>query len=132
MLADDGNRAQVYGLNSPLVLPGRHVAAVAGTAEAFSDAWTVGYTPSLSAAVWLGNADYSLMAPGSDGVVVAAPAWHAFMQAGLDQLGKGDEWYATPAGVQPATVNGRLAWFLPGTSAATPAPALPSNVRTSG
>jgi membrane peptidoglycan carboxypeptidase len=132
MLADDANRALVYGLNSPLALPGRHAAAVAGTAEAFSDAWTAGYTPSLSAAVWLGNADYSLMTPGSDGVFVAGPAWHAFMQAALDQLGKGDEWYTAPAGVQAADVNGRQAWFLPGTSAATPAPALPSNVHTSG
>lgn len=132
MLADDANRSQVYGPNSPLALPGRRAAAVAGTAEAFSDAWTVGYTPSLSAAVWLGNADHSLMTPGSDGVFVAGPAWHAFMLAALDQLGKGDEWYAAPAGVQAATVNGRQAWFLPGTSAATPAPALPSNVRTNG
>jgi penicillin-binding protein 1A len=122
----------VYGLNSPLVLPGRHAAALAGTAELFSDAWTIGYTPSLAAAVWLGNTSYQLMTPGSDGVIVAAPVWRAFMQAALDQIGKGDEWYPTPPGLQSATVNGRAAWFLPGTSAATPAPALPSNVHPSG
>jgi membrane peptidoglycan carboxypeptidase len=132
MLADDASRAQVYGRNSPLVLPGRHAAAAAGTAEEYSDAWTVGYTPSLSAAVWVGNSAYALLSPGSDGVIVAAPAWHAFMQGALDQLGKGDEWYPTPAGVQAATVDGRQAWFLPGTSAATPAPALPANVQVSG
>jgi membrane peptidoglycan carboxypeptidase len=129
MLADDANRAPLYGAGSPLTLQGRHVAAVAGTAEAFSDAWTAGYTPSLAAAVWMGNADFSLMTQGSDGVFVAAPAWHAFVQAALDQLGKGDEWYAAPAGVQQAVVSGRPAWFLPGTSAATPAPALPANVQ---
>jgi membrane peptidoglycan carboxypeptidase len=128
MLADDASRAQVYGVNSPLVLPGRHVAALSGTAEVWSDAWTGGYTPSLAAAVWLGNGSYQLMPAGSDGVLVAAPAWHRFMQGALDQLGKGDEWYTPPAGVQSATVSGRTAWFLPGTSPATPAPALPSNV----
>jgi membrane peptidoglycan carboxypeptidase len=128
MLSDDQSRAAIYGLSGPLKLPGRHVAAASGTAEAFSDAWTVGYTPSLAAAVWLGNSNYSLMPAGSDGIVVAAPAWHAFMQAALDQLGKGDEWYTAPAGVQSDTANGRQAWFLPGTSAATPAPALPPTV----
>jgi membrane peptidoglycan carboxypeptidase len=131
MLADDANRAQVYGLSSPLALPGRHVAALSGSAEVWSDAWTAGYTPSLSAAVWLGNASYQLLSPGSDGILVAAPAWHRFMQAGLDQLGKGDEWYTAPPGVQTATVNGRTAWFLPGTSPATPAPPLPANVHAS-
>jgi hypothetical protein len=54
------------------------------------------------------------------------------MQAALDQLGKGDEWYQPPAGVTAATVDGREAWFLPGTSPATPAPALPANVHHTG
>jgi len=128
MLADDSDRTQVYGSSSPLTLPGRHVAAVAGTSENFADALTMGYTPSLAATVWLGNADSRGMPPGSDGVFVAAPAWRQFMQGALDQLGRGDEWYQAPAGVQAATVNGRQAWFLPGTSPATPAPPLPANV----
>lgn len=132
MLADDASRALTYGLSSPLRLPGRHVAAVAGTAEQFSDAWTAGYTPSLAAAVWLGNGSNALLSPGSDGVFVAGPAWHAFMQAGLDELGKGDEWYTAPAGLGTIVVNGRPAWFLPGTSPTTPAPALPANVSASG
>jgi membrane carboxypeptidase/penicillin-binding protein len=90
MLADDASRAMVYGVGSALTLPGRHVAAVAGTAESFSDAYTLGYSPSLSVAVWVGSAAYNLMSFGSDGVVVAAPAWHAFLGTALDQLGKDD------------------------------------------
>jgi membrane peptidoglycan carboxypeptidase len=132
MLADDVSRAKAYGRDSALTLTGRRAAAVSGTGEGFSDAWTVGYTPSLSAAVWMGNASYLPMSPGSDGVFVAAPTWHAFIQAALDQLGKGDEWYTAPAGVQAATVDGRQAWFLSGTSAATAAPPLPANVHVSG
>jgi membrane peptidoglycan carboxypeptidase len=132
MLADDANRALVYGVGGPMVLPGRHAAAGAGTSEEFRDAWTVGYTPSLAAAVWIGNASYAPMRPGSDGALVAAPAWHRFMQAALDQLQKGDEWYGPPADVEAATVDGRPVWFLPGTSAATPAPPLPADVHVGG
>ncbi len=69
------------------------------------------------------------MAPGSDGIFVAAPAWHRFMQGALDRLDKGDEWFTPPSGVREAQVDGRTAWFLDGTSAATPAPPLPGSVR---
>jgi penicillin-binding protein 1A len=34
---------------------GRPAAGKTGTAQAYSDAWFVGYTPQLSAAVWVGN-----------------------------------------------------------------------------
>lgn len=132
MLADDANRVSIYGQGSALVLPGRHAAAAAGTAETFTDGWAAGYSPSLVAAVWAGAADYRPMAPGSDGIFVAAPAWHRFMQSALDQLGRGDEWYSPPSGVQAAVVSGRQIWFLPGTSAATPAPPLPGNVHPAG
>jgi membrane peptidoglycan carboxypeptidase len=128
MLADDANRALMYGEGSPLVVPGRHTAALAGTSEAFKDGWAAGYSPSLAAAVWMGNADYSPMTAGSDGIFVAAPAWHQFVQAGLDQLGRGDEWYTPPASLQTAVVNGRPVWFLPGTSATTPPPPTPPYV----
>ena len=49
------------------------------------------------------------------GYVVAAPAWHAFMQGALDTLGIGDEWYSEPPGLVHRTVSGETAWFLPGT-----------------
>ncbi|HXM55928.1 MAG TPA: transglycosylase domain-containing protein [Candidatus Dormibacteraeota bacterium] len=130
MLADDASRAPMYGTGGPLTLPGRHVAARSGTSESFHDALTVGYTPSLVTTVWIGVVtDYrTFMTRGSDGIVVAAPAWHQFMQAALDQLRKPDEWYAPPAGVASSVVSGRPAWFLPGTSAGTPTPALPAGV----
>jgi membrane peptidoglycan carboxypeptidase len=130
-LADAATRQQVYGVSTPLGFAGRHVAAVAGTAEAFSDASAAGYTPSLAAALWTGNESYSPLTLGSDGIFAAAPAWHQFMQAALDQLGRGDEWYQPPAGVTGDIVDGRQAWFLAGTSASTPAPPLPANAHRS-
>jgi membrane peptidoglycan carboxypeptidase len=127
MLSDDDNRA-FFGRGTPLVLPGRHAAALTGTPDDLTDAWALGYTPSLAAAVWMGNTDFRPMVPGSDAKFVAAPAWHRFMQSALDQMQKGDEWYTPPAGVESTTVSGRQAWFLPGTTAATPAPSLPPSV----
>jgi membrane peptidoglycan carboxypeptidase len=126
MMSDDDNRAMIFGRGSPLTLSGRRVAAKTGTTDSFTDGWTVGFTPSLVTAVWMGNPDYSQMADQSDGVVVAAPAWHAFMQGALDQMGKGSEWFSEPAGLTHTTVNGKLAWFLPGTNPYTQAPRLPT------
>jgi membrane peptidoglycan carboxypeptidase len=131
MLSDDRNRQMIFGSGSPLVIPGRHVAAKTGTAESFTDGWTVGYTPSLAAAVWMGNADGHPMRSQTDGVTVAAPAWHTFMTAALRVMGKGDEWYNQPGDVHEERVGGSVAWFLDGTSAATPAPPLPDNVKVS-
>lgn len=132
MLADDVNRAMVFGRDSSLVLPGRRAAALTGRSDDFRDAWSAGYTPSLAAAVWMGNPDYRPMSRDSDGILVAAPAWHQFMQAALDQMRKGDEWYTLPAGVDSSEVNGRQAYFLTGTSASTPPPALPGSVHLEG
>jgi membrane peptidoglycan carboxypeptidase len=116
MLSDDANRSPVFGLGTPLTLPGRHAAAKTGTADGFVDAWTVGYTPSLATAIWVGNASSQPMTPGSDGIFVAAPAWHGFMQGALDYLQKGDEWYEPPADVRTESVDGRSAYFLQGAS----------------
>jgi membrane peptidoglycan carboxypeptidase len=131
MLADDANRDLSVGRDTPLLLPGRHAAALAGMPDDRTDAWALGYTPSLATAVWMGNPDFRPMTPGSDAVVVAAPAWHQFMQAALDRLQKGDEWYAPPTGVESSRLGGREVWFLAGTSAATPAPSLPPSVHFS-
>ena len=126
MLSDDANRQMIFGRGTPLTLPGRSVAAKTGTTDDFADGWTVGYTPSLATAVWMGNTDFHHMVQGTDGIYVAAPAWHAFMAGALDRMGKGDEWYAVPSDVQSVYVGGRQTYFLSGTSPSTQAPALPS------
>lgn len=84
ILSDDVARSFIFGPGSPLVIPGRTVAAKTGTTQEFRDAWTVGYVPSLAAGVWAGNNDNRPMKPGSDGVYVAAPIWHDFMRKALE------------------------------------------------
>ena len=117
IMSNDNNRAMIFGRHSLLTLPNRHVGVKTGTSDSFADAWTVGYTPHLVAAVWTGNPDWrQKMTKDSDSYVVAAPAWHTFMQNALDDLRRGDEWFSEPAGLTHKTVGGQPAWFLPGTS----------------
>jgi membrane peptidoglycan carboxypeptidase len=117
IMSNDNNRSMIFGRHSLLTLPNRRVGVKTGTSDSFADAWTVGYTPHLVAAVWTGNPDWrQKMTKDSDSYVVAAPAWHNFMQTALDDLRIGDEWFSEPAGLTHKTVGGQPAWFLPGTS----------------
>jgi membrane peptidoglycan carboxypeptidase len=116
IMSNDNNRAMIFGHNSLLTLPGRHVGVKTGTSDSFADAWTVGYTPHLVTAVWGGNANWNLkMTNNSDSYFIAAPMWHPFMQSALDALGYGDEWYTEPAGLVNQSCHGQMAYYMPGT-----------------
>jgi membrane peptidoglycan carboxypeptidase len=116
IMSNDNNRALIFGRNSLLTLPGRHVGVKTGTSDSFADAWTVGYTPHLVAAVWGGNANWNMkMTLNSDSYYIAAPIWHPFMQQALDAMGMGDEWYSEPPGLINQNCHGQLAYYLPGT-----------------
>lgn len=99
ILSNDKNRALVFGLNTPLHLPDRHAAAKTGTTDNFKDALTIGFTPTLASVFWVGDIgpEQSVMQQGSDGVYVAAPAWHEFMEQALK--GQPDQWYQAPPDV---------------------------------
>lgn len=109
ILSDNQSRSFVFGSRSPLILSGRPVAAKTGTTQEFRDAWTVGYTPSLTAGVWVGNNDNSEMKKGADGVYVAAPIWHNFMEEALKN--REVEAFPKPNHVvtKKAILNGKLA-----------------------
>jgi len=83
ILSDNGARSYVFGASNRLTLGNRPVAAKTGTTNDYRDAWTIGYTPSLVAGVWVGNNDNSEMKTGADGSVVAAPIWNRFMRESL-------------------------------------------------
>ena len=89
ILSDNKARTPIFGAHSPLILDGITVAAKTGTTSEFRDAWTVGYTPSLTVGVWAGNNDNHPMKSGADGVFVAAPIWNDFMKQIL--TGRPDE-----------------------------------------
>ncbi|MFA5644447.1 MAG: penicillin-binding protein [Patescibacteria group bacterium] len=84
VLSDNGARSFIFGENNNLTISGRTVAAKTGTTNDFKDAWTIGYTPSLVAGVWVGNNNNTEMNKGADGSVIAAPIWNEFMRRSLE------------------------------------------------
>lgn len=78
ILSDNKAREEMFGQNSPLKLS-RPAAVKTGTTNDYRDNWTVGYTPDLATAVWVGNNDHSAMV-NVDGITGAAPIWKEYME----------------------------------------------------
>jgi membrane peptidoglycan carboxypeptidase len=114
IMSDDNNRALIFGPNSPLHFTDRIVAAKTGTSDDFKDASTVGFTPDLAVAIWIGDIldIHHTMVYGSDGVFVATPGFHSFLATVLGPY-PGDRWYSQPADVVPGPNN---SWFLSDTT----------------
>ncbi len=81
VLSDDNARSYVFGRGGTLTLPNRPVAAKTGTTNNYKDAWTMGYTPSLAAGVWVGNTTPAPMKGG--GNALAGQIWNRFMKESL-------------------------------------------------
>ncbi|MFQ5433775.1 MAG: penicillin-binding protein, partial [Anaerolineae bacterium] len=125
MLSDRAARCDGMGCPNVLELPGnRPAAAAAGSATDFRDAWTIGYTPQLVTAVWVGNGDNRAMA-GVTGQEGAAPIWQAFMAWAMQEKPVA-VWTQPPRLVERSVcdVSGFLAtavcpavseWFIQGT-----------------
>lgn len=80
ILSDNAARTNAFGPNSALVIPGKTVSVKTGTSNDKRDNWTIGYTPSYVATVWVGNNNNAPMNPYlSSGVTGAAPIWHDIM-----------------------------------------------------
>lgn len=86
ILSDAQSRSPVFGVNSPLSFYDRVVAAKTGTTQNYRDAWTIGYTPSLVTALWIGNHDNRPMVEGSAGAVLAGPLWRQIMDEYLQNV----------------------------------------------
>lgn len=111
ILSDNNARTPVFGSKSKLTLADRPVAAKSGTTNSNRDGWTVGFTPQISVAVWVGNNEAGkTMKKGADGSVVAAPIWNRFMREYLK--GKPVEQFARPDGLTELTVD-KLSGKLP-------------------
>ncbi len=104
ILADNNARKDVFGLNSYLVIPGKSVSVKTGTTDDKRDNWTVGYTPSIVAGVWVGNNNNSPMdSKLASGITGAAPIWNRIMKEALKK--KPDEPYKAPETVISMTID---------------------------
>ena len=112
VLSDNEARMFIFSnRKNKLTLPdGRPVAVKTGTTQEFRDAWTVGYTPSLSVGVWVGNNDNKPMRPGADGLYVAAPIWNEFMSKALAETPA--QQFSRPPGIIEVAVD-KLSGKLP-------------------
>jgi penicillin-binding protein 1A len=92
-----------------------------GTAEDYSDAWFIGYTPELSTAIWMGNADAQrplVNIKGASrvyGATFGVPTWHNYMAAAAPELNLTD--FAKPGALPPPSPS-----TLPGGRVSTPTP----------
>ncbi len=84
VLSDNVARTPTFGPSSVLLIKNRDVAVKTGTTNSNRDAWTIGYTPSISVGVWAGNNDNKPMKKG--GSAVAGPIWNKFMDEALKTL----------------------------------------------
>src|SRR5207249_2298061 len=57
----------------------RPVAGKTGTTNDFTDAWFIGYTPSLTAGVWIGFDEKVTLGDKEQGARAALPTWIDFM-----------------------------------------------------
>ena len=78
ILSDPKARIPGFGEKNPLVLS-RPAAVKTGTTTDWHDNWTVGYTPSYTVGVWVGNNNNAPMKE-ITGVVGAAPIWNQFFE----------------------------------------------------
>ncbi|MEP6493898.1 MAG: PBP1A family penicillin-binding protein [bacterium] len=107
------------------------VAGKTGTTNDGTDAWFVGYSPTLVAGIWFGYDTPRQISTNATGGRLAAPAWAEFYQAGWHEP-RGSA-FAVPVGMVPAVVDpqsGELAtdwcpsrqrqWFKPGSEPQEP------------
>ncbi|MDO8583016.1 MAG: PBP1A family penicillin-binding protein [bacterium] len=132
MLLDNNARLITFGVNSYLNVSGRTIAVKTGTTDDKRDNWTIGWTPSVLVATWVGNNDNSPMGNVASGVTGAAPIWRRIILEALK--GKSAEDFAKPDNVVAVTIDSlggglpvegqptRSEFFIKGTEPQGPSP----------
>lgn len=104
ILSDDNARSAVFGRGSYLVIPGHTVAVKTGTTDNKKDNWTIGYTPSFTAGVWVGNNDGKAMSPYVEsGASGASVIWNRIMARVLKNAK--EEIFEKPANVDAVEID---------------------------
>jgi membrane peptidoglycan carboxypeptidase len=110
ILSDNAARVPEFGTITPLRLgnPGDPITAPAavktGTSQDFKDNLTIGFTPNLLTATWVGNPDDSPMV-NVEGVDGAGPIWHDLMEWTLQHRHLPLKPFTVPPGIVLAHVS---------------------------
>lgn len=98
ILSDNSARTPTFGARSQLVIPGQTVAVKTGTTNDIRDNLTVGYTPTYTVGVWVGNNDNTPMNPRlASGLSGASTIWNSVFTEILKDSEK--EAFERPAGI---------------------------------
>lgn len=103
ILLDNNARLLTFGVNSYLNISGKTVAVKTGTTDDKRDNWTIGWTPRILVATWVGNNDNSPMGNVASGVTGAAPIWRRIILEALK--GKPNEDFQKPDNVVAVTID---------------------------
>ncbi len=111
ILSDDGARSEAFGFGSLLHISGYQVAVKTGTTDDKRDNYAIGFTPSISVGVWVGNNNNDQMNPSvASGITGATPIWNKFMKEFLKE--KESEKFEPPKNVKKVEVD-QLTGMLP-------------------
>lgn len=103
MLLDNNARLITFGVNSYLNVSGHTIAVKTGTTDDKRDNWTIGWTPSVLVATWVGNNDNGPMGDVASGVTGAAPIWRRIILEALKN--KPSEDFPKPDNVIAVTID---------------------------
>ncbi|MGE5041684.1 MAG: transglycosylase domain-containing protein [Candidatus Levyibacteriota bacterium] len=114
ILSDNAARSIEFGTNSPLNIPGHRVSVKTGTTDSKRDNWTVGFTPNIVVATWVGNNDNSPMSQAlASGITGAAPMWNKIMTNIISKSTDGP--LLIPDDIVKKPCYGKDVYFLQGT-----------------
>ncbi len=119
ILGDNNARVGLFGRSITPTLDAAKIkmALKTGTSDIDKkpkDIWTVGYTPTLSAAVWLGNPDTTPLTNGNSSIParildpVMAYATQLYQTEGKSKAG---DWFTAPKGIQTIEKEVYPAWY---------------------
>jgi len=83
--------------------PDKAIAGKTGTTDDYTDAWFIGYSPSLVVGVWVGHDKKITLGPKETGARAALPIWSAVMDSWLEK--HPDEQFAANPGVVTLPVD---------------------------
>jgi membrane peptidoglycan carboxypeptidase len=114
ILSDNSARTLEFGPNSPLNIPGHTVSVKTGTTDNKRDNWTIGYTPDVLVATWVGNNDNTPMSQSlASGITGAAPIWSRMMGYMLEKHPESQR--QMPDDIITKSCYGKTEYFVSGT-----------------
>ncbi len=92
---------------------GHPVAGKTGTTNDYTDAWFIGFTPSITCGVWIGFDEKKKLGENETGGHAALPIWIDFMGAVVSDPARKDEAFSPPDDDEKKTVAVRRAALTP-------------------